>query len=263
MTRTVFEVKDMDCAAEEQLIRMQLDRLPAVKGLQFDLAARRLVVLHEGDPAEIDRSLAALQLDSSLLLSGETGEELPAAESGERRMFVIVLAINFLFFLLEAGFGYLNHSMGLVADSLDMLADALVYGLSLYAVNKAVRTKKHVARSCGYLQLGLAVLGLAEVIRRFAGYGEQPVFQVMIGLSALALAANGFTLYLLQKARNQEVHVKASQICTSNDVLVNAGVIVAGVLVYATQSRLPDLVIGVLIFVLVGKASFRILQLSR
>lgn len=72
------------------------------------------------------------------------------------------------------------NSMGLVADSLDMLADSIVYWLSLFAVGEAVSRKKNVARAAGYFQLALAVLGFAEVIRRYAGHGETPNFQLMI-----------------------------------------------------------------------------------
>jgi Co/Zn/Cd efflux system component len=57
--------------------------------------------------------------------------------------------------------------------------------------------------------------------------------------------------------------MQASMIFTSNDVIVNLGVIVAGLLVVMTDSRIPDLVIGVIIFAIVGRGAFRILQLSK
>jgi Co/Zn/Cd efflux system component len=47
------------------------------------------------------------------------------------------------------------------------------------------------------------------------------------------------------------------------DVIVNLGVIVAGVIVYLTASMLPDLIVGTIVFVLVGRGAYRILQLSK
>jgi Co/Zn/Cd efflux system component len=106
-------------------------------------------------------------------------------------------------------------------------------------------------------------LGFAEVIRRFAGHGETPDFQLMIIISVLALTGNTICLYLLQKSKSQEAHMRASMIFTSMDVIVNLGVIVAGVIVYLTASMLPDLIVGTIVFVLVGRGAYRILQLSK
>ena len=61
-----------------------------------------------------------------------------------------------------------------VADALDMGADASVYALSLLAVGTAAARKKQLARASGYLQLGLALVGLVEVIRRFVVDVELP-----------------------------------------------------------------------------------------
>jgi Co/Zn/Cd efflux system component len=153
--------------------------------------------------------------------------------------------------------------MGLVADSMDMLADALVYGLSLWAVGSTVLRKKKVAKLSGYFQLALALLGLSEVIRRFISFEEVPDFQTMIIVSALALIANSVCLYLLQKSKSQEAHMKATMIFTSNDIIINTGVILAGILVLLTKSKYPDLIIGAIVFLIVVRGAFRILKLGK
>ena len=88
-----------------------------------------------------------------------------------------------------------------------------------------------------------------------------PDFQIMIIISILALLGNAISLYLLRGHKKGEVHMQASWIFTSNDVLVNIGVIVAGILVYLTGSKLPDLIIGAAAFILVAQAARRILKL--
>lgn len=264
MKKTTYKVAGMDCASEEQLVRMKLEPLDAVRRMEFDLDRRTVAVYHDGDVAPVTESLDTLRLNSSLLETADA--ELPEAEEhegAERKMLIIVLCINAALFLTEIVAGFLAHSMGLVADSLDMLADALVYGLSLYAVGRAVSVKKRIAKTSGYFQLALAVFGLVEVVRRFLGFGETPVFQTMILVSVLALIGNLLSLVLLRRSKNQEAHIKASQIFTSNDVLANAGVVAAGTLVYLTDSRYPDLVVGTLIFLIVARGSYKIMQLSK
>jgi Co/Zn/Cd efflux system component len=153
--------------------------------------------------------------------------------------------------------------MGLVADSLDMLADSIVYGLALLAVGGTIALKKNIAKAAGYFQLTLAVLGFVEVIRRFVGFDAVPAFQTMMIISALALMGNGLSLYLLQKSKSKEAHMQASMIFTSNDVIVNLGVIIAGGLVFLTNSVYPDLIVGTVVFFIVGQGAFKILKLSK
>ena len=262
MDRSLFQVPKMDCAAEESLVRMRLDGVAAVKSLDFDLSARKVAVYHEGGLGEIESALGQLGLGSKLVETGET-EEVAPESTQQRRLLWVVLLINLSFFVLEMTTGFISGSMGLVADSLDMLADALVYGLSLFAVGATVARKKNVARYSGYFQVTLAVVGFIEVLRRFFGVEPLPDFRIMIGVSVLALIANGFCLYLLQRSKDQEAHMQASMIFTSNDVIINLGVIAAGVLVLWLGSGIPDLVIGAIVFVIVTLGAVRILRLAR
>jgi hypothetical protein len=264
LLRTTFSISKMDCPSEERMIRMKLEGLASIKSLQFDIAARRLEVFHTDGYDDIFAALESLQLDTRLISSGSS--EMKNIQTDHRlqsRVLWQVLFINFFFFVLEMLTGFIAGSMGLVADSLDMLADSIVYGLSLLAVGGTVSRKKGIAGAAGYLQFLLAVLGFGEVIRRFLAYGGTPDFHLMIIISILALAGNAICLYLLQKSKSKEAHMQASMIFTSNDVIVNFGVIVAGLIVYLTGSRLPDLTIGTIVFVLVARGAYRILQLSK
>jgi len=260
MFRTVYKIRKMDCPSEEHVIRMKLDGLRYIQTLDFNFELRELVVYHDGEPGEITSRLNSLDFGTLLISSEETNESVSVSnEKGERSLLIKVLFINLFFFILEIIAGIVGNSMGLVADSLDMLADAFVYGLALFAAGGALYLKKRVARVSGYFQLFLALLGLSEVIRRFAGFEQMPVFSVMIIVSLLALAGNAASLYLLQKSKSREAHLQASMIFTSNDVIVNLGVILAGVMVYITNSRYPDLIVGVLVFLIVVSGAFKIL----
>jgi len=254
----------MDCASEEQLIRMKLDRFSTISSLTFDIPGRTLEVIHSGPQNEIFSALDSLNFNTVLVKSEHTTTTLNHTDhDAERKLLYQVLMINAFFFVLELIAGFIAHSMGLMADSLDMLADSIVYGLSLFAVGSSQGKKKNVARISGYFQLTLALLGLAEVIRRFVGLDVVPSFQIMIGIAAFALIGNALSLYLLQKSKSKEAHMQASMIFTSNDVIANLGVIAAGILVLFTGSNYPDLAIGIIIFGIVARGAFRILQLGR
>ena len=254
----------MDCPSEERMIRMKLEGLTNIESLEFDLPGRTLEVCHTDGYDNLLAALNSLDLDTKVVSSEPTeAVRIKGSQRQERRVLWQVLAINFFFFALEILTGFIAGSMGLVGDSLDMLADSIVYALSLFAVGGTVARKKRIAGAAGYFQLALAVLGFAEVIRRFVGHGETPDFQLMIIISLLALVGNAICLYLLQKSKSQEAHMQASMIFTSNDVIVNLGVIVAGVIVYLTASNLPDLTVGTIVFILVGRGAYRILQLSK
>lgn len=262
--KTTFIISKMDCPSEEQMIRTKLEGMAGIQNLKFDIPGRRLEIYHTDSHESFLGALESLHLDAKFISSEET-ETMDIKEDryGQSRVLWQVLAINFFFFVLEIISGFIAGSMGLVADSLDMLADSIVYGLSLFAVGGTAARKKHVAGIAGYFQAVLAVSGFVEVIRRFSGHGDIPDFYMMIFISILALAGNASCLYLLQKSKSREAHMQASMIFTSTDVIVNIGVIAAGIFVYLTGSKIPDLIIGTVVFILVGRGAYRIMQLSK
>jgi Co/Zn/Cd efflux system component len=254
----------MDCPSEENMIRLKLDGLKEIKNLDFDLDSRKLYVFHSLENQEITDRLKELNLGSKHIETSEyEGDINKGSHNVQSKLLWTVLAINLGFFLIEITTGLLSRSMGLVADSLDMLADASVYGLSLWAVGSTVARKKSVARFSGIIQFVLAGLGIIEVIRRFILVDTVPDFRMMIVVSVLALIANSVCLYLLQRSKSDEAHMKASMIFTSNDVIINSGVILAGILVLITQSKYPDLIIGGIVFLVVVRGAIRMLNLGK
>ncbi len=263
MQKTVFKISKMDCPSEENLIKMKLSDIDGIKQLDFNLEERILTLYHNSNVNEIGNALNELKLNESLISSEDTDTIITESTRNESKLLWSVLIINFAFFIVEISTGLISKSMGLVADSLDMLADSFVYGLSLIAVGGTVLKKKRIAKYAGYFQITLAIIGIVEVIRRFLGYEALPVFSTMIIVSVFALIANGICLYLLQKSKSQEAHMRASMIFTSNDIIINLGVITAGVLVNWLHSGIPDLIIGIIVFGLVIQGAFRILKLSK
>lgn len=253
----------MDCSAEEQMVRMKLASIEQVARLEFDLPNRELTVYHSGDLEPITKAIESLNFSETYKSTIQSDLPVDANENNQRKVLIIVLLINAGLFGAEMIAGIIAQSMGLVADSLDMLADAVVYGLSLFAVGKALSTKKKIATTSGYFQIVLALIGFAEIIRRSFGYGDTPEFKLMIVVSVIALIGNALCLLLLKKEKSDEAHMKASWIFTTNDIIVNLGVIIAGVLVWQLDSRIPDLIVGLIVFIVVLRGAFRILKLGK
>jgi len=264
MYKTIFEITKMDCPSEENLIRMKLDGISSIANLAFDIPNRKLTVFYNGEIDKIEKSIFELNLGGKKISTEQTDKTEFSENSNQKKLLWTVLGINFTFFLIEMTTGIISKSMGLVADSLDMLADSFVYGISLFAVGGTLTRKKQIAKLAGYFQIILAIIGFIEVLRRFFGDEKLPDFWTMIIISIFALIANGICLYILQKSKSkEEAHMKASMIFTSNDVIINLGIIVAGLLVNWLNSSKPDLIIGTIVFVLVIQGAFRILKLSK
>jgi Co/Zn/Cd efflux system component len=264
MNKTIFEITKMDCPSEENLIRMKLDGISSIANLDFDIPNRKLIVFHTGEIDQIEKSLIELNLGGKKISTDQTDRAEFRENANQKKLLWTVLGINFLFFLVEMTTGLISKSMGLVADSIDMLADSFVYGISLFAVGGTLTRKKRIAKIAGYFQITLAIIGFAEVLRRFFIAEKLPDFSTMIIVSIFALIANGICLYLLQKSKSkEEAHMKASMIFTSNDVIINLGVIAAGVLVNWLNSNKPDLIIGTIVFGLVIQGAIRILKLGK
>jgi Co/Zn/Cd efflux system component len=263
MKKSTFTISKMDCPSEEQMIRMKLEPFNTVQRLSFDIPNRKLEVYHLDELEKIHEAISDLQLNDRLENTEDAELPLASGEAQQQQILWWVLGINFGFFVVEMTTGLISRSMGLVADSLDMLADSIVYGLSLFAVGAAMSRKKRVAKISGYFQMGLALLGFSEVLRRFFSESETPIFQFMIIISVMALMGNLVSLWMINKVKSDEAHMQASAIFTSNDIIVNGGVILAGVLVYLLDSKWPDLAIGGIVFAFVLKGAIRILKLAK
>lgn len=245
------------------MIRTALDGLAGVRGIECDLSQRKVRVVHDGEPAEVEARLVPLRLGASLVSTGNATEDSIPAPLDPRReasTLKLLLAINAVMFVVEMTVAWFAQSTGLLADSLDMFADAAVYGLALYAVGRSEQAKLRTAHASGWLQAALAIGALAEVVRRAVG-GSEPESPLMIGMASAALIANAACLWLVSKHRAGGAHMKASAIFSANDVIANIGVIVAGVLVALTRSSAPDLVIGTIIALVVLRGAYRILRL--
>lgn len=177
----------------------------------------------------------------------------------ERRTLWTLLVINAIMFAAEAVLGWLAESTALLADSLDMGADAAVYGVALYAVGRSRSLQASAATISGVLQIALGLGVLIEVARRSL-YGSEPISLLIIATGLVALLANVVCLALIAKHRDGGMHMRASWIFSTNDVIANVGVVISGGLVMSLGSRVPDLVVGSVVAIIVLRGGVRIIR---
>ena len=173
----------------------------------------------------------------------DCGCEIEITDKAQRGVLIQLLAINAFMFVFEIGLGWYAQSTGLIADSIDMLADAIVYGIGLYAIGKSLQHKAKAAFLSGWFQGVLGTMILVDIIRRVI-VGSEPVSVLIMVVGVIALIANVWCLRLIDKHKDGEVHMRASWIFSKNDVIANTGVILGGLLVWLLDSRWPDLIIG-------------------
>lgn len=189
----------------------------------------------------------------------ESEPELDARNAAERRTLWWVLFINLSQVVLAGVVGVIADSTGLLGAALDNLGDAAVYIVSLYAVGRSVAAKVRAARLSGVLLILLSVGLLFEVVRRYLG-GSEPIGLAMIITALVNAGTNLLNLKLLRSHRKEGVHLKASWIFTTNDMLANLGIVLSGVAVMIFESPLPDLLIGLVVVGVVLKGGWDILR---
>jgi cation diffusion facilitator family transporter len=189
------------------------------------------------------------------------GKELErlARQADQRRVLIIVLVINAVMFVAEFGAGLVAGSAALMADATDMLGDALVYGVSLYALARSDRWKAGAAAFKGAFIL---VLGLGILVNVWVKIqsGVPPSSSLMLGFGEAALVANLICLGLLWRFRAQDVNMASTWECSRNDVISNVGVLIAAGLVAATSSPWPDILIGLAMAAVVLRSAVRVLN---
>ena len=179
-----------------------------------------------------------------------------------RRALAWVIAINLVGFVVIAVGSLVSGSASLAANTLDFLADAATYGLSLWAIGRSVRTRAGAALIKGASLAAMAAGILGFAIWRAAS-GTMPDATAISGLGLFGAAANLTAALLLVRYRDGDANVRSVWLCTRNDLIQCVAVAVTGVLVLASGSRWPDLVVGALLAAVFLRSAWQITTQAR
>jgi Co/Zn/Cd efflux system component len=172
--------------------------------------------------------------------------EVRPVPPGQRRVLQWALWINAAMFVLESGAGVAASSTALLADSVDMAGDAIVYGFSLYAIGRGPLWQSRSAFLKGLVMAAFGVGILVQVALKLAR-GLTPGVATMSVVGLVALAANLVCLRLLWRHREDDINMRSAWICSRNDVIGNVSVLVAAAAVWLSGSPWPDIVVGLLV----------------
>lgn len=176
----------------------------------------------------------------------------------QRRILILVMIINLAMFAIEFGGGLLARSSALMADSVDMFGDAVVYGLSLYALHRGPRWEAGAALAKGGIILVFGIAVILEIADKIVN-GVPPSSSLMLAFGTAALIANGACLALLWRFRHENVNMSSTFECSRNDVASNIGVLIAAGLVAMSGSAWPDIVVGGIIAAMFLRSAWRVL----
>ncbi|WP_027079903.1 cation transporter [Luteimonas mephitis] len=184
--------------------------------------------------------------------------DIRAMEARQRRVLMIVLAINIATFVMMLSAALYSGSSSLLSGSLDNLGDALTYLLSLAVIGASHQAKAKVALVKGLLIFGAAVAVAAQIGWRLTHPGV-PIFEA-IGIAAvLNLAFNGICLWLLTPYRDGDVNMASAWECSRNDVYEGLAVLLAAVGVWLFDAGWPDLLIAAALLVMFLRSAWRVL----
>jgi len=185
--------------------------------------------------------------------------EIEKFQARQSKTLKVVLGINVGMFLVEFVAGLMAASTALLADSLDMLGDAVAYGISLLVVSRHDGWKAVSALiKAGIMALfGLFVLGQAAFKLL---HPMTPHFETIGLIGVLALTANAACLWLLWRHRAEDVNMRSVWLCSRNDIIANAAVLIAALGVWLSSSQWPDLLVGLGIAALFLRSAFHVFK---
>lgn len=185
--------------------------------------------------------------------------EVEALQERQSSVLKIVLLINAVMFVVEMTAGLMSGSVSLVADSLDMLGDSLVYGFSIYVVTRGARMKAISALFKGGIMAMFGLFVLGQAIYRIL-FPHVPMFEAIGTFGVLALIANSLCLLLLWRRRTDDINMRSVWLCSRNDIIANVSVILAGVGVWLMHSGWPDILVGLVLSALFLRSALFVLR---
>ncbi|MBR5055645.1 MAG: cation transporter [Bacteroidales bacterium] len=190
-----------------------------------------------------------------------------------RGIYLICIALNLAFVLVEAGIGFWKDSLGLLSDAGHNLSDVFALVMALIGFRLA-RTGGNKRFTYGYrkgsvlISLLNAVILLVAVGAIFAESIRKLRNPVAIDGGAVAWTAgvgilvNGLTAWLLMRHQKNDINTRGAFLHMAADTLVSVGVVVSGIVITLTGWTFIDPVIGIIIAIVILISTWELLSES-
>jgi Co/Zn/Cd efflux system component len=175
--------------------------------------------------------------------SGSCSSESSPPDKRYRKVLWLALLVNALMFGVELVSSLSSGSVSLMADSVDFLADAGNYAVSLFVLGMATIWRSRAAYAKGIVMGVFGVLVLGRAL--WTGLGSHVPEPATMGIiSLVAFAANGLVALLLYAFRNGDANMRSVWLCTRNDMIANLTVLLAAIGVFGTKAGWPDIAVA-------------------
>lgn len=186
---------------------------------------------------------------------------------GLRTAFVLTLAI----LAIEFVFGILANSLALLSDAGHILTDAVALGLAWYATHLSSRPPD-ARNTFGFHRGGiLAALFNAAVLLCVAAavifesvlrlkHPQHVSGGLLICAACIAVAVNGYILFVLQHHRNHDLNLRAAFLHVLGDLAASAAVVVTGITIVYFHWDLADPILSMVIALLIAYSAWQIVR---
>lgn len=176
--------------------------------------------------------------------------------------FVLGIALNLIFVIIEFATGFYTNSLALLSDAGHNLSDVASLGLSLFAL--LIARRKATSRFTFGFQKGTVLASLAnavilliavgsigwEAIQRFMSPVETNGFTISI-VAGIGIIINSVSALLFFRHKEKDINVKGAYLHLAADALVSLGVVIAGIIISFTGIKWIDPLISLLIMAVV------------
>jgi cobalt-zinc-cadmium efflux system protein len=187
--------------------------------------------------------------------------------------FIIGIALNTLFVLIEAIIGFSIHSLSLLSDAGHNLADVGSLALSLLAF-RLLKVKSNKKYTYGYRKTTIlaalfnAIILLLSVgaiaYEAFARIAHPPALpgKTIAIVAGIGIIINFATAILFLKNKEHDLNIKSAYMHMMADALVSAGIMAGGIIIYYTQLYWIDPLLSIIIVIVILIGTWGLLKES-
>lgn len=187
------------------------------------------------------------------------------------KAFIIGIALNVLFVIVEFGVGFYYDSLGLLSDAGHNLGDvaSLVLAMLAFRLQKAQPNSRYTygyKKSTVLVSLLNAVILLITVGIIIAESIDKLFHPVPVQGAAIAWTAgvgviiNAVTAWLFMKDKEKDLNVKGAYLHMAADALVSVGVVISGIIIMYTGWSVIDPIVGLVIAVVIVISTWSLLH---
>lgn len=189
------------------------------------------------------------------------------------RAFIISVALNTGFVIIEAVYGILANSLALLADAGHNLSDVLglllAWGASILARRRPTARRTYGLRRSSILA---ALLNAAFLLIVSGGIGWEAIQRfrepasvaggTVITVAAVGIAINTVSALMFLSGRERDLNIRGAFLHLVADAAVSVGVVLAGIAIIATGWLWFDPAVSLIVTVVIVAGTWQLLQES-